>query len=244
MPHRPGRIFANDTLNSGVGPLRVSLCVLLFALPGLLWAQARLPTAAVAVNPDSGQVVYRERRSSVYGDDEMKQSDVVCLSDQGEVQGRINLNLGGEYPELDWRVGDTEHLHLSRPDERWVARYTSYDRVQTQVSWPRLRRTDLIEDQLLDYLQTHVDALKSQTIDKLVIVRVPELRRQAYAVSVSMLNERRLDVRLRDEGWFAKDDRNMRFVLDTKGRILGYQGPARCPLASSVPQRVDVRYIH
>ncbi len=235
--------FFIDTTFAGMRILRYFLIIAALS-PGLLAAQMRLPTGAVAVDPDSGQTLYREQRSAMYSDGQLVQSDVLCLSSQGESRGRINLSLGGEYAELDWHGAEGEHLHLSRPDDRWISRYTSDKRVQTQVSWPRIRSGDLIEDQLLAYLQSNVDALKQQQLKSLVTVAAPDFRRHSFKVSVTSLDAQRLDIRLTDHGWFADASQDMRIVMDIQGRLLSYQGPARCPLPGESSQRVDVRYLY
>ena len=243
MQQRPGRNFPIDTMYACMRTLRFSFLVAALT-PGLLAAQMRLPTGAVAVNPDSGQVVYREQRSAMYSDGRLVQSDVLCLSGQAQSRGRINLSLGGEYAELDWHGADGERVQLTRADDRWISRYTSDERVQTQVSWPRIRKHDLIEDQLLAYLQSNIDALKQQQIDSLVSVRAPDFRRHSFKISVTALDAQRLDVRLSDHGWFADPEGNMRFVVHTDGRLLSYQGPARCPMPDQQMPRVDVRYLY
>lgn len=239
----PGRVFPNDTLNSCMRPLRLSFLLALAWMPSVLSAQARLPTGAQALDPASGRVVYEERRSALYTDARMIQSDLVCLSDQGQVSGRINLDLSGEYAEMEWTDANGDHLHLSRSGSRWRARYQSEQR-RSEVRWPRLRAGDLIEDDLLAFLQSHVDDLKQQNLNKLVVVRAPDLRRQSFAVQVSMLDAQRLDIRLQDQGWFSDSQTDMRIIMRSDGRLLSYQGPPTCPLPEGAPSRVDVQYLY
>lgn len=244
MQQSPGRIFPNDAMYCCMRPLRLSLALILLCTPGWLSAQSRLPTGAVAHDPASGRVVYREQRSTQYSDNSMVQSDLVCLSPEGDVLARVNLDLAGEYAELEWTRPNSEHLQLTRAGGRWIARYKSDQRVNTQVTWPRLRVTDLIEDQLLAFLQHVVGALK-QRPGSVTVVRAPQLKRQRYALAVAELDADRFEIRLQDQGWFSDNSQDMRITMDADGRLLRYQGPPRCPLVQpDGPLHVDVRYLY
>lgn len=196
-------------------------------------ALAAAPMQALARDPSSGEILYRQSVLASADEHGLAQYAVVCETTEGRVFERSSLQLdsaNGKALSLDWQAGD-EQLELYRSDKRWIARRQSAEE-RERASYPRLRSSDVIGWFLAEQLRSRLEDIRNGEWQSLTHVQLPSLRRKTYRLvsHVYWRGESEIVlVKLSPKGWLSADEPAMSFEFSaTDHQLLRYRGPASC----------------
>ena len=182
---------------------------------------------------NSGELLFKQDWLVQRESDHLSQLQVSCRRSDGELVSRQSIlyRVAGEAPEVEWSA-QNRILNLLRSKGRWVARWSGESETRTKTSWPKIRKKDVLGQELMFFLGDHLEQIAKHTLTELTHVSIPQLKRTHYKISSNISwfgQQQRIAVILTHSSLFSSRTDRMVFEFDhDHAKPLKYQGAAQC----------------